>query len=56
MRQRHLARPGVEAAADQRRHRSGMVGRSERAAVRQGAVGEVAGNGLDHGDFEELRY
>src|SRR5829696_5426329 len=54
MGERDLARPGVEAAADERRHRGGVVRRPERPAVRERAVRELAGDRLDHRHFEQL--
>ena len=54
MGERDLARPGVEAAADERRHRGGVVRGPERAAVRERPVRELAGDRLDHRHFEQL--
>ena len=56
VRERNLPRLGVHAAADQRRHRGGMVRASERATVSQGAACESAGNRMDHRHFEEFAW
>ena len=54
MGERNLAGPGVRAAADQRRHRGGMMGASERTPVCQRAAGEDAGDRMDHRHFEQF--
>lgn len=47
------SRPG--AAADKGGHGGGVVRRAEGPAVRQAAAGQLAGDGMDHRDFEQLR-
>ncbi len=54
MRERHLAGPRVDSAADQRRHRGGVVRGAEGPAVRQRPLREAARDRLDHRDFEQL--
>ena len=54
MGERDLARAGVEAAADERRHGGRVVRGAERPPVRQGAVGEVPGDRLDHRHLEQF--
>ena len=54
MRERDLARPGAHAAADQRRQRGRMMRVAERAAAAEAAVGEQAGDRVDHADLERL--
>ena len=54
MRERDLARPGAQAAADQRRQRGRMMRIAERAAALQLAVRELAGERVDHADLERL--
>jgi hypothetical protein len=54
MRQRNLAGPRVQAAADQSRHAGGMMRRAERTAVGQRAAFDFAGDRSDHGDFEQF--
>ncbi len=54
MRERNLAGLGAQAPADQRRHAGGMMRRAERPPVGQRALGDLARNGGDHRDFEQL--
>ncbi len=54
MRERHLAGPGPDPAADEGRHRGRVVGRAKGPPVRQGAVLEHARHRLDHRDFEQF--
>jgi hypothetical protein len=54
MRERDLARPRAQPAADQRRHAGGMVRGAERPAVGKRAPFDLAGHRRDHGDFEQL--
>ncbi len=55
MRERNLARPRPQAAADQRRHAGGMMRRAERPAVGQRAAFDLARDRGDHRDFEQFR-
>ena len=54
MRQRDFARPRAQAAADQRRHRGGMMRRTERPPVGERAAFDLAGDRSDHRDFEQF--
>ena len=54
VRERDFARLGAQTAADQRRHAGGMVRAAERAAARQRAFGDLAGDRGDHRYFEQL--
>ena len=54
MGERNLAGPGVHAAADQRRHRRRMMRRAKRAPVGQRAAGQMAGDRMDHRDFQQF--
>ncbi|MNX84364.1 hypothetical protein D3C86_1161570 [compost metagenome] len=56
MGKRSFARFGTQPSADQRRHGGGMVRRAERPAVRQLATRQLAGDGMDHGHFQQLRH
>ena len=49
-----LARPHLQAAADQRRHRGRMMRRAERPPVGQRAARQFAGDRLDHRDVEQF--
>ena len=54
VRERNFAGPCVQAAADQRRHAGGMMRGAERTAVGERAAFDFAGDGGDHGDFEQF--
>ena len=54
VRERDFARPRAQAAADQRRHRGGMMRAAERAAVGERAAFDHAGDRRDHRHFEQL--
>ena len=54
MRERNLARPRAQAAADQRRHRGGMMRRAERPPVGERAAFDLAGDRSDHRHFEQF--
>lgn len=54
MRQRDLAGLGAHAAAGERGHAGGMVRRAERPPRRQRAAFDLAGDGRDHRDLEQL--
>ena len=55
--QRNLAGHGFAAAADQTNARSGVVGGAERALPNDSvAGGNVAGNGVDFGDFDGFGF
>ena len=56
MRQRDLAGLGADAAAGERSHAGGMMRRAERPPRRQRAAFDLAGNGGDHRDLEQLRH
>ena len=49
-----LARPHLEPAADQRRHRGAVVRRAERAAAAHPPALQLAGDAGDHRHFERL--
>ena len=55
MRERNLAGPGAQSAADQRGHRRGMMRRAERPPVGERAVLDLARDRRDHRHFEQLR-
>ena len=55
MRERDLARPRAQSAADQRWHARRMVRAAERPHVGERAAFEHAGDRGDHRDFEQLR-
>jgi hypothetical protein len=55
MRQRRLARPDAQAAADQRRHRGGMMRRAERPAVGQLAARQFARDRLRSSRLRAVR-
>ena len=54
MGQRDLAWLGADAAAHQRGHGGGMMGRTKRAAVGQFAASQHARDRMDHGNFEQF--
>jgi hypothetical protein len=54
MRETHLARFHFQPAADERRHRGGMMRVAERAHPGNRAVGKLARETLHHRDFERL--
>ncbi len=54
MRERDLARPRAQAAADQRRHAGRMMRAAERPPVGERAAFELARDRGDHRDFEQL--
>ncbi len=51
---RSLARFGPQPAADQGRHGGGMMRRAEGPAIRKLATRQLAGNGMDHGHFQQF--
>ena len=55
MRERDLARPCAQAAADQGGHAGGMMRRAEGAAVGERAALDLARDRGDHGNLEQLR-
>jgi hypothetical protein len=54
MRERDLARPDAQAAADERCQSRRMVWIAKRPRAHQLAVGQEARDGVDHADFERL--
>ena len=54
MRERDFARPRAQAAADQRRHRGGMMRRAERPLVGERAAFDLAGDRGDHRHFQQF--
>jgi hypothetical protein len=54
VRERDLAGPRAQAAADQRRHARRMMRRAERSPVGERAAVELAGDRGDHRDLEQL--
>ena len=56
MRERNFARPRAQAAADQSRHRGGMMRRAERPPVGERAAFDLARDRGDHRDFEQFRH
>jgi hypothetical protein len=55
MRERDLAGPGAQAAADQRRHAGGMVRAAERPPVRERAAFDLARDRGDHRHLQQFR-
>ena len=55
MGKRSLARPGAQAAADEGCHGRRMMRRAKRPAIRELAAGKLAGDGMDHRDFQQFR-
>ena len=54
MRERGFSGPGAQTAADQCRHRGGMVRHAIRPPIRQLSARKLAGDGVDHRDFEQF--
>jgi hypothetical protein len=56
MREGDFARPGLGAAADQRRHRGAVVRAAERTGALQLAAFQLASDGGDHRDFQRFGW
>ena len=54
MRERDFARPRAQAAADQSRHRGGMMRATERPPIGERAAFDLARDRSDHRDFQQL--